>query len=283
MLLKKLLYKWILPKFILKACKSTIPRSGKEGEKVNCYAVALYRNSAPYFVATGYDCGKLLGLKHNGESYKEKYTLELADLNIGELRITHYYGLDTVWYDSIYDAAWHYLTKLVYLKIIIYRFASSVDQYFFSKKMLVTKKRMELLQFMLSDQLNRNHDGIEVIDLMTKLYSIKWVLHPTGDEQQKKLELYLNSLEHTGELKKVNNEYVVTGFAMVTIEKYEKEEERHSGIVNLQKILALLTLGLFLVGLVQTGVIKIPTLIDLSTDQKIESPLSNQQVGGIII
>jgi hypothetical protein len=180
-LLKKLLYKWLLPKFISKACESEIHRSGEEGEKVNCYVVALDKDSAPYFVATDYDCGKLLGLKWNGKSYKDEYSLELGDLDTGEFRITHYYGLATVSYNSIYDAAWHYLTKIIYLKIEIYRSISSADQKLFNKRKLVTKDRMTLLQVMVDDQLDRNHDGIEVIDLMTKLYSIKWVLHPSGD------------------------------------------------------------------------------------------------------
>ena len=267
---KNTLYRWLLPKFISKACTSTIPRSGEEGENVNCYVVSLYKDSERYFVATGYDCGKLLGFKRNGDSYKEEQSLELADLDNDELRITHYYGLDEVRYSGIYDAAWHYLTRLIYLKIKIYRYVSSIEQYFFSKKMLVTKKRMDLLQFMLDDQLNRNHDGIEIIDLMTKLYSINWVLHPTGEEQQKKLELYLNSLIHTGELEKINYEYKVTGRAIATIEKYEKEDRKHSEAANLQKLIAFLTACLVVVGLLQVGVIKLPTYLDLSDKQNIE-------------
>ena len=75
---------------------------------------------------------------------------------------------------------------------------------------------------MMNDQLDREHNGIGVIDLMTKLYSIKWVLHPSADEQQNRLELYLDSLVESGDLRKVNTEYVVTGKAISTIEKYEQ-------------------------------------------------------------
>lgn len=270
--LKKTLYKWLLPKFISKACKSTIPRSGEEGKNVNCYSVKLdNEDSTPYFVATGYAYSKLLGLRWNGESYKDEYCLELADLDNGKLRITHYCGFSEVRYDTIYDAAFHYVTKFIYFKIQIYRYISLIDQYFFNKKMLVTKERMELLQFMLNDQLSRNHDGIDTIDLMTKLYSIKWVLHPSGNEVQKKLDIYLDSLVYTGELKLINYQYVVTGKAIVTIEQYEKEEQKHSEMIKLQRILAVITFGLIIVGLVQASVIKLPTWVDFS-NQKIEQP-----------
>lgn len=70
---------------------------------------------------------------------------------------------------------------------------------------------------------------------MTKLYSIKWVLHPEGDQQQEKLELYLDSLVKSGDLELINDEYVVTGNAIRTIKKFEEEERRHVENVKMQK------------------------------------------------
>jgi hypothetical protein len=117
---------------------------------------------------------------------------------------------------------------------------------------------------MMDDQLDRTHDGITSLDLMTKLYSINWVLHPTGDEQQKKLEFYLDSLVGSGELREVNDEYVVSGKAITTIERYEEEERRHTEAVKLQKKMFWLTILLLFVATVQSGVIKLPTLLDFS-------------------
>ena len=61
----------------------------------------------------------------------------------------------------------------------------------------------------------------------SKLYSIKWVLHPNAAEQEKKLDLYLASLVFSEDLEKINNEYVVGGKALLTIEKHEEEERKH--------------------------------------------------------
>ena len=263
-MLKNLVSRWLLPKIVSRSCDSRIPRSGEEGEKVNCFVVALDRESEPYFVATGYEKGILTGLKWNGERYADDDSISIDELNDGKLRITHYYGLSEVIYSNVYDLAWNYLSRINYLKIHIYRYVSSAHQYFFNKKKLVTKKRMELIQFMMNDQLDREHQGIGVIDLMTKLYSIKWVLHPSGDEQQNKLELYLDSLVDSGELKKVNTEYVVTGKAISTIEKYEEDERRHTEAVKLQKKMVSLTILIAFVAIVQSGIIKLPVLLDLT-------------------
>jgi len=263
-LLKKVLLKWLLPKLISRSCESRIPRSGEAGEKVNCFVVALDRNDQPYFVATSYKEETLHGLRWNGERYGEDHSLSLNDLNEGKIRITHYYGLSEVVYSNVFDLVWNYISKLVYLKIHVYRHVISAHQYFFNKKKLVTKKRMELLQFMMGDQLDREHNGIGVIELMTRLYSIKWVLHPSKDEQKNKLELYLESLVDSGELRKVNYEYVVTGKAIGTIEKYEEEERRHTEAVKLQKKMVSLTILLAFVAIVQSGIIKLPVLLDFT-------------------
>lgn len=263
-MLKNLVSKWLLPKVISRSCEPRIPRSGKKGEKVNCYVVALDRDNKPFFLATGFEKGLLNGLSWNGERYAEECSISISEINNGNLKITHYYGLSEVIYSSLYDLAWNYLFKVAYLKIHLYRYITSAHQYFFNKKKLVTRKRMELIQFMMNDQLDRVHNGIGVIDLMTKLYSIKWVLHPSAEEQQSRLELYLDSLVESGELRKVNIEYVVTGKAISTIEKYEEEERRHIEAVKLQKKMVSLTILIVFLAIVQSGIIKLPVLLDLA-------------------
>jgi len=99
---------------------------------------------------------------------------------------------------------------------------------------------------------------------MTKLYSINWILHPKGNEVETKLDLYLDSLVDTGEISKPNTEYVVNGKAINTIEAYEQAERRHQDNVKSQKRMILLTFILATLALVQSGIIKLPTLIDLS-------------------
>jgi len=75
---------------------------------------------------------------------------------------------------------------------------------------------------------------------------------------------YLDSLVDSGELEKVNNEYVVKGAAISTIEKYEEDERRHTEAVKLQRKMFWLTVVAVIFAMIQTGVIKLPTLVDLS-------------------
>lgn len=263
-MIKKHLYRWLLPHLIARACESQIPRSGKKGEQVNCYVVAIDQDNAPYFMATAINGDSITGLTWNGSSYSEEATISISDIDNGNLNITHYYGLSEISYDSIYSAAWHYVTRLIYLKIRIYRRINSTFQYFFNKKKLVTKKRMDLLRLMMEDQLNRTHDGISSISLIAKIYTTRLFLHPNWDELHKRIDLYLDSLVESGELKKVNSDFVVTGKAIITIEKYEEDERRHTEAVKLQKKMFWLAIVGAIFAIVQSGLIKLPTVIDLS-------------------
>ena len=235
-ILQKTSYKIMLPILAKNFCGNRIPRSGSEGKNVNCYTVALDRNNSPFFVATSYKHNTLTGLKWENNTYSEEYTIQIDELEHGKIRLTHYYGLSEITFDSIYDIAWHYVTKIVYLKIKAYSYLEKANIYFFKKKKLVTKKRMELLQFMLDNQLvkdsddvyffGHNSEGICIFELMEKLYSVNWVSHPSGEEQRRTLELYLESFVLTGELEKNNDEeYIVTGKTISTIENMRKKNE----------------------------------------------------------
>lgn len=273
--LTKALYKWQLPKLISRMCESRIPRSGEEGAKVNCYVVALDKESSPHFLVNNIDGDELVGLEWDGHSYSIEKKMPISTITEHDFFIKHYYGLSEVKYFGIYDYLINKLTKWPYLKIRIHRWIESADQYFFNKKKLVTKQRIELLKFMMSDQIDRRHKGICSLNLMTKLYSIKWVLHPEGDQQQENLELYLDSLVKSGDLDLINDEYVVTGKTISTIEKFEEEERRHVESVKMQKKMFWLTIIIAFLALVQAGVIKLPVLLDFTGDKKVESVSHN--------
>jgi len=232
---------------------------------VNCYFVALDRDDIPYLWVTEIDGDRLIGLIWDGNSYSKETKISIGRLDDYQLNITHYCGLLEVSYSSIYDFSWNYFTRIIYIKIQLINHIDSFSQYFFNKKKLVTKKRMDLLRFMMNDQLDRDHDYINKRDLMTKIYTIRLFLHPSRDAQKKKLKLYLESLIESGELREINNGYVVTGVAISTIERYEEEERRHTEAVKLQRKMFWLALAALIFAVAQTGMVKLPTLIDLTS------------------
>ena len=143
-------------------------------------------------LATESHKGKLTGLLWNGTKYADACTISYSEIQDKDLEITHYYGLSDIRFQGIYDYTWNFVTRIVYIKIGLIRHIDQANQCFFNRKKLIAKKRTELLQFMMNDQFDRDHDGIDSIQLMTKLCSIECVLHPSVDDQSKKLHMYLD-------------------------------------------------------------------------------------------
>jgi len=125
---------------------------------------------------------------------------------------------------------------------------------------------MELLQFLVDTHIGATHKGMDSFEIMTRLYSMRWVVHPESDAQYEKLKLYLDALEQNGDLSKVNGKYLVQGKAINTLDRYEEDERRHGEVVRTQRLIALLTFAIALFAMVQAEVIKLPTFIDLSND-----------------
>ena len=142
-----------------------------------------------------------------------------------------------------------------------------IDQYFFNRKKLQTKKRIDLLKVLLAASVDGN-DKINSLSLMTNLYSIKWYEHPDMESQQRTVELYLRYLEDIGDLKKIGHDYVLSGHALKAIEDYEEQERKHTETVKVQRKMVMLTVVLVLLTLAQAGVVKLPLVLDFASTQK---------------
>jgi len=266
------LHRWVLNKVKDSLCEPPIPRSGSEGEKVNCYVVAFDKANEPYLIVTGFDGETLTVKEWNGSNYDDEYEIPLSSIAypLEYLYITHYYGLANVQYTGLSDFILNWVPRIEYLKIKWHRFWDKTDQHFFNQKKLVTKKRIELLRIFI-DRHIAGKEGIGLIDLMLELYSIRWILHPDSETQERQVEFYLTSLVDSGDIEIDGTLYKVTGKAIGTIEIFEEEERRHTENVKLQRkavwltgTMALLTAMIALFALVQAGAIKLPVLLDFT-------------------
>jgi len=261
--LEALLCRVFLSRALERACESPIPRSGEDGKRVNCFSVSIDRFGEPYFLVTALSGPRLHGLEWTGERYAIKRSIELSDIDPRDVFVAHYYGLSDISYSGILDLAIGRIFFWPYIKIHTNRFFSRVDQYFFNKKKLITKQRIDLLRFLV----DRHLEGSPIrdtIDLMTALYTIKWVLHPDRDSQRLKLRFYLRSLVDTGELRESDSGYEVTGNALRAIEEYEEQERKHTESVKIQRRIMWLTLAIAFLTAVQAELLKLPTIFNLS-------------------
>lgn len=241
-----------------------IPRSGDEGSKVNCYVTAIDKGAEPYLIVLGISEGQLECIEWNGSRYEIERKVALAEFHLADFSITHYYGLSSVEYRGISDFILNRLTGWPNFRIHVVRLLDHLGQYLFNKKKLYTKQRIELLKFLVERALDGQTEH-RPLDLMTGLYTMRWFLHPQGEQQQQRVEFYLKSLVETGELQYINYKYVVTGKALSTIEEYEEQERKHTESVKMQWRMFWLTVAVAIGTIIQAGLVKLQPLIDLTT------------------
>lgn len=256
-----------LSRVLERPCETLVPRSGDRGARVNCFSVFIDRaDGEPYLLARTLDGDKLKCLEWNGSKYDIEREVDLRDVNGSAVTVTHFYGLSEVRYSGVLDLAIGRTFFGPYIKIHAVRTLSSIDQYFFNKKKLVTKQRIDLLKFLVAMHLDGKEE-IHPISLMTGLYSIKWVMHPDRESQRRKLDFYLKSLVHTGELSAIDSGYKLTGHALRAIEDYEEQERKHTENVKIQRRVMWLTLAIALLTGAQADLYRFPTLVDFSSAQ----------------
>lgn len=262
--LKIYILKKIVASFLNKQCPMTVQTSGVEALSVNCYYAYICFKSEPILLIRGLNDRGVFGKFYNGASHCGDACIPFDWINLSNILVIHQYKEKRFEYRGLLDYCLNGFTKKNICHANFCRIYKCIIQFFFKRKKLFMVQRHKLLKVLVQNHIESTHKGIDTIDLMTKLYSINWVVHPKGDEVETELRLYLESLIETGEISKVNTEYVVNGKSINTIEAYEHAERRHQDNVKFQRRMILLTIILVIFALVQADVIKLSTLIDLS-------------------
>ena len=253
------LLRWLLPRLLSKKCGDRIAMSGEEAKMVDCYVIHLRNIGGELlYLVSGVDTEKnelyVNSLNPKDKTFSVPETIPLSSIFTKQITVNHYYKGFTVHYGSVYDLLVKYVTIYDVAKIKGLLLWEHLSQSGFNKKSLVNQDSIELLKFMFNNQLDSydsqsyssftsSTTGISLFDLMTRIHSPRWINHPYSNRQEHKLEMHLESLLQSGDLKKDNsgNEYIVTGKALKSIEEYEKEERRHRDSVKMQRRIVWLT------------------------------------------
>ena len=260
----------VLRTVLSRRCGSRIPRSGDRGSAVNCFVTAIDKGDEPYLIVQSLEADQIGCIQWDGNSYSIPCSFPLTDFGPNDFRITHYYGLSEIRSSGIFDYVVNRMSRWPYITVHTVRLLDSFDQYLFNKKKLISKERKSLLKVLVNEALD-GHPAHETLDLMTVLYSIKWFSHPQGSDAQLRLEFYLNSLVETGELKKVDYKYVVTGQALRAIEEYEEQERKHTENVKIQSRALCVAVAIAALTVVQSGLVKLPQFVDLTPEKSSEA------------
>ena len=255
------LHKWAFIKACSKMAPNRIFMSGPECEKNDFYTIRIPTEGNPNGLVLVVNGSLITILEGEG---KEPSTVAIDDVDMAQIEITHYLHNFYTTYDGIDNFISHCLSKKDVVKVKSLRIIQKLSQKIFNKKVLHSKPRHELLEYIVENYGVKNKE-FGLISLMSDIYSIRSFGHPDKDKCLDKLRLYLSSLSESGEITKgKQSDHRVTGKAIVTLEAFQNDERRHKDSVRLQYTMVVITIFLAFLASIQAGLVKLKPLIDLT-------------------
>jgi len=241
----------VLNRLLQKACPSRIPRSGKEGRKINCFNIFIYENNQRDVVIQNVTKTHFEGIKWDGKHYSIDYSTTLNSIKMRNIKINHNFGLNDIYYNGFIDYMISGFTKIQILKVQLQKIWDKSNQYIYNKKKFATIDRLYLLRYLIDYYLKSNGESIHIMNLMTELHTLRWILHPNKDKEELKLKLLLGSFIVSEDLQMTGNKYIITPKSIATLTNYEEAERKHKDNRYLKIVMIILTLILALSSLVQ--------------------------------
>lgn len=245
-----------------KKAMDRIPRSGSDGERVDCYVITLHENDRPVLLVDSISKFGYSGRYWDNRSFSKECIIPF-NLSLGlNIRIEHFYGLIDFKYPDLFSYFINEYTKLFIIKKLFYSIKSKVPQFFFNRKRVIIPERMRLLELLIEYQSLTPDEPINANAMLTYMYSSRWYFHPNFLSLRQKMNIYLSSLAETGELKVVKGGYMITGRAIATLEQYRIEKNRAIDAQKNQSWMLKLTILLTIFTAFQAGLFKSPILLD---------------------
>ncbi|WP_045853525.1 hypothetical protein [Raoultella terrigena] len=268
------IWKKYLPRMLNKRIEGPIIRTGEAAKKIDTYVIYLSDGEQYEYLLDRIDNNHVIALKWNEEErrFSDECFLSYKEIVTLTPEIIHYYGVDEIKYHSINELKFSEVTNYGRFRIKLNRLVRNRERNKFNKQELVVNDRIKILKTIIKIHVSsgHNYNGLSDSEILDQLHSILWIRHPKADIYKKELLLTLESLVDDGCLIKQNYKYIVTGRAVSELSKYEIEELRYDQqlatqqrMSNMTFAIVVLTLITAVGGLVQAGILKIPTLFSV--------------------
>lgn len=167
------------------------------------------------------------------------------------------------WYRSVemtYNSALHYSWSMLTREAFRIEFINKLRQFYYNKSLKIRNDRTEVLQAVVDEHLRRrSREGaavfgevrIDRLDVVQLLYGYALWGHPHHADIIARLDLIIDSLIDSGDLKADHSKVIVTGKAITSISTRVEEDRRHKDQVAYNKAIQWLTFGLLIAAIAQ--------------------------------
>jgi len=233
------------------------------------YALILCLGDERIFLIESIDLekGVILGASFKDSELRgvhaQQAKMKISDLDTLQLKIEHVFDNHSILFNSVFDFVFNQITRYRYLRRSIVQVKDNREKKKFETTKLILKSRIALLEHLVEHHC-RGGKPMTLEQIMSATVNNRWVFYKDSKHKKKRLSLMLESLEETNDIEVVRgNQYQVKAKAIETIEAFRDSNLKHKQIVIIQKGMLLLTVSLAFFTALQSGLIKLATIINL--------------------
>ncbi len=247
--------KFLLRRLIRHSCPDRYSLTSK---RAHCYEICLKSSKNEYLLYVKEMNSKGFSGTHWDNQYSESYRASVPFSFMDDLsvEIKTFIDLQEFTYPSVFKCVLDDWTCCNRIPI----FRDAIDQFFYNQKNLALKERTDVLKILIERYIKNPDITFDKFKLVEIIHGQRWNNHPDRDAQLDHARIILDSLEESGEIRQNGKlfTYELTGKALITLETYEREENRHNQIKNLTCALVIVGIIQAFVGFIQAYIAYIP-------------------------
>ncbi|WP_088742976.1 hypothetical protein [Cobetia sp. QF-1] len=234
-----------LDRAIRKPPPARIPLSLPSASNNNFYSVELVGDNSKILVKEkgnlGFNC-----LVWQGEEIGIRRVLNIDEECYAKysLRIEHYYRGHQFTYTSA--VKFIFFDYIKWYKFLVLK--DGLDQSLYNNRSIVREERMDVLNYLVEKKIENDKENFDSISMALNKKAHKWLYHPDKERYRAHLQLILDSFVESGDIKKHENGYRVTGKALITLSEYELNIQRHKDILKSTKMSNKISSAILLIG-----------------------------------
>ena len=274
----------LLRKVTARTCPATISSGTAESAKRNCFYAWVMKDGKHDFVVLQVAGDDAHGLRYSEDRSSVDVCVPISQISPKSIHISHIYGNDRVEYTGAWSAACGIFTGWPYAYLHVRRVWRTVAQWMFNRRSLPSRRRTELLREVIT-LAETTEDGVDSFALMSARHGDRWAGHPSWWSHHSRLDEQLELLVEAGDLRKGASGYRPTGQGLRTLDDADETDRKHRENVRVQWGLVVLAIASVVMAAAQAGIVKFPTLLDLTSESAMKSrvtanPSTNPQESG---
>jgi hypothetical protein len=224
----------------------------------DCFWAFLSVSNKPYCTIEERHQSHYKGRAYDGRQFNLPVSVPAKHIWQSEVSLRHFRGHNELRYTGALRFCCLGITGIRHFYAVCVARYRWIRQRLYNLRRINMLDRMSLLEHIVNRAREQGRVRIDPMQIMSELFTDRWILHPDGLKNETYLQFLLDSFATTGEIQKTGSDYQVTGLAFATLDSLHRDDRRHKDQIRTQIFMIMVTILLAPIASVQAGIFNWP-------------------------